>query len=133
MWNDEKTIKAIQKNILTSILLLLIVFLANNCTYLFHYLPHKSAYELREAYIQPSTSRRVRVVVMEQGKAVAKAKVELAYGEIVGDRIIVGYAPERKRSVVRCSPVISGGQILVLFALVLGNLRFLWSLHKTSL
>ena len=133
MWNDEKNINAIKKNILTSILLLLIMFLVNNRTYLFHYLPHKSAYELREAYIEPSNSRHVRVVVMEQGKAVTKAKVELAYGEIIGDRIIVGYAPERKRSVVRCSPVITGGQILDLFALVLGNLRFIWSLHKSSL
>lgn len=134
MWNDKQITNAIKKNILTSILILLVLFLVDNRSYLFTYLPYKFAYEQKEAYIQHSNLRHnyVRVVVMEQGEAIAKGSVKRALGETFGSVITVGYASERKPSIVRISPVVTGGQIAVLLALILGNLRFIWKIHNQS-
>lgn len=134
MQNDKRIIKAIIKNILISILLLSVLFLVDNRTYLFTYLPHRFEYEHKEAYIQPSNLRHnyVRVVVMEQGEAMATDTVKHAYGEIVGSMITVGYSPDRKPSVVRISPVVTGGHICILASLILGNLMFVWRIHKTG-
>lgn len=134
MWNDNHIIKAILKNILTSILLLLALFLVDNRTYIFTYLPHRFVYEQREAYIQPGNLRHnyVRVAVMKQGEVIATDTVKHACGEAAGSTITVGYASDHKPSIVRISPVVTGGQIGVLAALILGNLMFVWKLHRLS-
>ena len=132
MWNDKQITNAIKKNILTSILILLASFLVYNHSYLFTYLPHRFMYEQKEAYVQYSNLRNkyVEVVVMEQDKAIAKGTVRRAPGEKFGSVITVGYSPERQPSIVRSSPVVTGGQIVILVALILGNLRFIWKIHK---
>lgn len=134
MWNDKQITNAIKKNILTSILILLVLFLVDNRSYLFIYLPYRFAYEQREAYIQRSNLRHnyVRVVVMEQSEAIAKGTVKRALGETADSMITVGYAPKRKPSVVRSSLVVTGGYVAVLVALILGNLRFIWKIHKLT-
>lgn len=134
MWNDERIPKAIIRNILTSLLMLLIVFLADNRTYLFTYLPYKFAYEQHEAYLQYGHLRHnyVRVAVMEQDEVIAKDTVKRAYNERTFSKIIVGYAPDRKPCVVRTSLVVTSGQIAVLAALILGNLMFVWRLRRAG-
>lgn len=133
MWNDTQIRKAIIKNILISLFILFALFLVDNRAYLFHYLPNRSEYELKEAYIQPSNLRHNYVqIVMEQGEVVVTDTVKHGYGEMVGSVIIVGYASDRKPSVVRVSPVVTGGQICVSAALVLGNLGFVWRIRKAS-
>lgn len=113
---------------------MLILFLLENRTYEFTNLPHRDVYEPREAYIQYGHLRYnyTHVAVMEQGEAIGKATVKRAMGEKFGDKITVGYAPDRKPSVVRTSPVVTGGQIAVLAAFILSNLRFIWRLHKAA-
>lgn len=134
MWNDKRIKKAIISNILASILFLLVLFLVDNRTYLFTYLPHRFTYEPREAYIQRSNLRHdyARVVVMEQGEVVATDTVKHAFGETKGSVITVGYAMERKPSIVRITPVVTYGQLGVLLALILGNLGFVWRIHKAG-
>lgn len=134
VWNDKRIRNAIIKNILVSILLLLLLFLVDNRSYLFTYLPYRFAYEQREAYIQPSHLRHnyMKVAVMEQGEVIAVDTVKHACGETADSLITVGYASKRKPSVVRCSPVVTGGQISVLIALILGNLTFIWKIHRAD-
>ncbi len=134
MWNDNRIPNAIIKNILTSLLLLLIVFLAENRSYFFTYLPYKFAYEQREAYIQYGRLRysNARVAVMEQDEVIAKDTVKRAYNEGTFSKITVGYAPNRNPSVVRTSPIVTSGQISVLAALILGNLIFIWRLRRAG-
>ena len=134
MWNDERIPNAIKKNILTSILILLVLFLVDNRSYLFTYLPHRFIYEQKEAYVQYGNlrNRYVQVVVMEQDEAIAKGTVRRAPGEKFGSVITVGYSPERKPSIVRASLVVTRGQIAVLVGLILGNLRFIWKIHKLT-
>lgn len=134
MWNDKQITNAIKKNILTSILILLVLFLVDNRSYLFTYLPHRFMYEQREAYVQYGRPRHnyVRVVVMEQDEAIAKGTVKRAPGEKFGSVITVGYSSKRKPSIVRSSLVVTGGQIAVFVAMILGNLRFIWKIHKLT-
>lgn len=132
MWNDSRIRKAIVKNILTSIVLLLILFLVENRICLFTYLPYQFAYEQKEACIQHGSLRHnyVRVAVMEQGEVIATATVKRGCGETSDSMIPVGYASDRKPAVVRVSPVVTGGQIGVFVALILGNLLFVRKLHR---
>lgn len=134
MWGNKQIMKVIKKNILTSLLLLLVLFLVENRTYLFTYLPHRYVYEQREAYIQYGHSRNsyVEVAVMEQGEAIGKATVKRALGDKFGVKITVGYAPGRKPSVVRTSPVVTGRQIFVLAMFILSNLQLIWKLYKAA-
>lgn len=74
----------------------------------------------------------VKVAVMEQDEVIAVDTVKHACGETAGSLITVGYAPERKTSVVRNSPVVTGGQISVLIALILGNVMFVWKIHRAD-
>ncbi len=132
MWNDKRIPDAIKKRILISILLLLIVFLADNRSYLFTYLPYRFAYEQREAYLQSGRLQHnyVRVVILEQGEAIAKDIVKRAYGEKTFSVITVGYSADRKPSVVRTSLIVTSGQLAVLTALILSNLLFVWKLRS---
>ena len=134
MWNDERIPNAIKKNILTSILILLVFFLVDNRGYLFTYLPHRFIYEQREAHVQYGNLRHnyVRVAVVEQGEAIAKGTVKRALGEKFGSVITVGYSSKRRPSIVRISPVVTRGQIAVLVGLILGNLRFIWKIHRLT-
>ena len=113
---------------------MLVLFLVDNRGYLFTYLPYRFMYEQREAYVQHSNlrNRYVQVVVMEQDEAIAKGTVKRAPGEKFGSVITVGYSPERKPSIVRASLVVTRGYIAVFAALILGNLRFIWKLHKLT-
>lgn len=134
MWNDRRIINAIIRNIVTSMLILLIFFLVDNHTYILSYLPHRFVYEQKEAYIQHGNLRHnyVHVVVMQDNEAIATDTVKRALGEAVGDMITVGYAADRKPSIVRCSLVVTGGQIGVLAGLILGNLMFVWKLYRAN-
>lgn len=134
MLNDKRVKNAIIKNILTSILLLLTVFLVENRAYIFTYLPYQFAYEHREAYVQQGRLRNnyVQVAVMEQDEVIAKGTVKRACGESFGSMITVGYASSRKPSVVRASLVVTSGQISVLVALILGNLLFVRKLYRAN-
>lgn len=134
MWNDKRIPNAITRNILTSILLLLVLFLVDNRSYLFTYLPYKFAYEQREAYVQYGRLRHnyVHVAVMEQDEVIAKDTVKRAYNERTFSKITVGYAPDRNPSVVRTSLVVTSGQIAVLVALILGNLMFVRRLRRAG-
>lgn len=74
----------------------------------------------------------MKVAVMEQGEVIAVDTVKHACGETADSLITVGYASKRKPSVVRCPPVVTGGQISVLIALILGNLTFIWKIHRAD-
>lgn len=134
MWNDRRITNAILRNIAASVLVLFIFFLMDNHTYILSYLPHRFVYEQKEAYIQPGNLRHnyVRVAIMQKDEVVATDNVKHALGETAGDMITVGYAADRKPSIVRCSLVVTGGQIGVLSGLILGNLIFVWKLHRAS-
>lgn len=116
-------------------LVLFIFFLVDNHTYILSYLPHRFVYEQKEAYIQHGNLRHnyVRVVIMQEDEVIATDTVKHALGETVGDMITVGYAADCKPSIVRCSLVVTGGQIGVLAGLILGNLIFVWKLHRASM
>lgn len=132
MWNDKQTTNPIKKSILSCILILLVLFLVDNRSYLFTYLPHRFVYEQKEAYVQLGNLRYnyMEVLVMEQDEAIAKGTVKRAFGEKFGSVITVGYSSERKPSVVRNSPVVTGGQITAMAMFILGNLMFIWKIHK---
>lgn len=70
------------------------------------------------------------MIVLEQGEAMAKDIVKRAYGEKTFSVITVGYNADRKPSVVRISLIVTSGQLAVLAALILGNLLFVWKLHR---
>lgn len=134
MWNDSRIKKAIIKSILTSIFLMLILFLVDNRSYLFTYLPYQFAYEQKEAYVQYGRLRYeyVWVSVMEQDEAIAMDTVKRGCGESAGSMITVGYAPDRNPSVVRTSLIVTNGQIVSVIILILGNLLFVRKLHRAN-
>lgn len=126
--------KAIIRNLLFSVLLWLILFVMENRTWLFLYLPNQAEYVEMPAYMEHSNLKHnyVQVTVMDEEEVVATGEVKRAFKEQPGTMIAVGYARWQIVPIVRLSPVVTWGQVAVFVALIFGNLSFVWRLYKAG-
>jgi hypothetical protein len=132
--SGDKIKGAMLRNILVSILILCVMFLVENKTYLFDYLPFSSDYQITEATIQPSPLKfnRAKVTVSEGGVAVCEAVVKHGFTERVWDEIPVGYSAASTPHVVRVAPVVTWGALGIAAALILGNIGIAVRLKKAA-
>ncbi|MDE6700986.1 MAG: hypothetical protein K2K10_08265 [Acetatifactor sp.] len=127
--------KAIIRNLLFSIFLWLILFVVDNRTWLFLYLPNQAEYEEMPAYMEYSNLKHdyVEVTVMDdEGEEVAIGEVKRAFKEHSGTMITVGYARWQIVPIVRLVPVVTWGQIAVVVWMIFANLSIIWRLHKAT-
>lgn len=129
----KKIESAIRKNIICSILLVLILFIVDNRSYLFDYLPHRWEYEKVKAYISNNKLRHnyveVNVVVSEDETISARVKHGMGEAEYL-EEITVGYSANRAPSVVRVNFIVSWGQICVAAVLAIGNVSYAQRLKR---
>lgn len=119
------------RNVMIELLILLAVFLFDNRSYLFSYLPHASEYEKQIVRIETTMKGFYARVHVADGKETTKrGYVRYSFYERREDIIVVGYAPQRGGDIVRTSPVITSGLAVVFGAYVLGDIRAWWAIGK---
>lgn len=111
------------KSIVVSILILLVLLLIDNRSYLFSYLPHRESYEQVGAYIEGSKLRHhytwIRLHEGNGGQSIFRVKK--AFWEHYGDTIIVGYAKDRSPEVCRIQFIVTWGELVVLVVFLIGH------------
>lgn len=130
-FSDEKLKKAFQKNIAISLLILVMVFLWDNKSYLWDYLPYSQYYEKTEAYMYDVIRHNYgRVDLCAAGIESRGEKVKHDFREHIGDTIVIAHSGTREPAVCRCNIVITGGFLAILIALLAGNVYWVLRVEK---